>query len=140
MSRAASDIVEDIRCFEPTGGNWLPLDRLLGELFQTGAGSLGIDAMLGVFERFPTDDGAGVFWSIVHGLESIPGYEGEVIKLVRRAPSEFPVLMLGRLLNAGVKEVGNTRLVPLLQEVTERQDVTPRARRVAQMFLEKHGT
>jgi hypothetical protein len=139
MPRAASDIVEDIRCFEPTGGNWLALDRLLGELFQAGAGPLGIDAMLGVFERFPADDGAGVFWGIVHGLESLPGYEGEVIKSVCRAPSEFSVLMIGRLLNAGVEEVGDVRLVPLLREVAGRQDAAPEARRVAQEFLGKHG-
>jgi hypothetical protein len=139
MPRAASGIVDDIRCFEPTGGNWLALDRLLAELFQAGVGPLGIDAMLGVFERFPEEDGAGVFWSIVHGLESLPGYEGEVIKSVRRAPCAFSVLMVGRLLNAHVEEVGNVRLVPLLREVAGRQDATPEARRRAQRFLEKHG-
>lgn len=71
MLRAESVIVEDIRRFEPTRGNWLPLEQLLGELFQAGAGLHGIDAMLSVFERFPADDGAGVFWSIVHGLGRI---------------------------------------------------------------------
>ncbi|WP_075091300.1 hypothetical protein [Planctomyces sp. SH-PL14] len=93
-----------------------------------------------MFERFTTDDGAGVFWSIVHGLESIPRYEGDVIKLVRRASSEFPVLMLGRMLNSGVQEVGSIRLTPLLQEVIQRHDATPEARRAAQIFVEKHGT
>ncbi|AMV16488.1 hypothetical protein VT03_01270 [Planctomyces sp. SH-PL14] len=47
MARAASDIIEDIRRFEPTGGNWLPIDGLLRELFQTGAESLGTKVMLG---------------------------------------------------------------------------------------------
>jgi hypothetical protein len=139
MPRAAPAIVEGIRRFEPTGGDWLALDRLLGELFQAGAGPLGIDAMPGVLERFPADDGAGVFRGIVHGRESRPGYEGEVIKSVRRARCEFSALMVGRLLNAGVEEAGDVRLVPVLREVTGRRDATPEARRIAQDFREKHG-
>ena len=68
-------MIAAIRDFEPEDGSWLAPDGLLGELFQAGAGTQGIDAMLAVFERHPTEDGAGVFWSIVPGLESLPGYE-----------------------------------------------------------------
>jgi hypothetical protein len=67
-------------------GNWLALDHSLTELFQSGFASQGIDALLGVFERHPTDDGAGVFWAIVHGLEATPGYESALVESVRRAP------------------------------------------------------
>src|SRR3982751_1639786 len=119
MPRTASEIIAAIQGFEPVNGNWLVLDRLLGELFQGGFAAQGIEAMLGVFERYPADDGAGVFWSIVHGLESLPGYETAVVESVRRAPVEFTLLMINRMLNAGVREAGGVQLTSLIREGAE---------------------
>ena len=65
--------------------------------------------MLRVFERYPDEDGAGVFWSIVHGLEALPGYEPFLVESYsKRAPSEFGVIMLGRILNSGQREIAGT--------------------------------
>ena len=87
MPRSTEELIAAIRGFEPQDGRWLVLDGLLGELFQAGAGNQGIDAMLAVLERHPTEDGAGVLWSIVHGLESLPDYEAALVESVRRAPA-----------------------------------------------------
>ena len=72
-----------------------------------------------ILERFPEGDGAGVLWSVVHGVEALPGYEPELVRSVRRGPSELGVAMVGRLLNAGMSEVGSVSLVSLLREVAE---------------------
>jgi hypothetical protein len=100
MERTADQIITDIRDFQPVGGNWRQLDDLFEELWATGLAVRHIRDLLAVLERFPVDDGAGVLWSVVHGVESLPGREPELIRSVRRKPSELGVTMIGRLLTA----------------------------------------
>jgi hypothetical protein len=107
----------DIRAFSPVGGNWRPLDDLLAELWSTGEASRHVPELLAVLERFPEEDGAGVLWSVVHGVESMPGYEAELVHSVRRRPSELGLTMIGRLLNSGASHVGGVSLTDLLREV-----------------------
>jgi hypothetical protein len=116
-ARTAAEVVADIRTFQPEGGNWGPLDDLLGELWATGGAGRYVPDLLAVLERFPEDDGAGVLWSVIHGVESLLGYELELVQSVRRGPSELGVTMVGRLLNGGVSHVGGVSLVRVLQEV-----------------------
>lgn len=138
MERDAGAIIAGIRDFEPEGENWSALDGLLVELFRASAGAQGIGAMLAVLERYPDDDGAGVFWAIVHGLESLPDYEPALVESVRRAPAELSLVMVGRLLNAGVSEAGGISLISLAREVAERPDAAPEARRIAEGIIARH--
>jgi hypothetical protein len=138
MARLVSEIIADIEDFKPSNGNWLGLDALLQELFLSGSAPLGIDAMLHVFERYPAEDGAGVFWAIVHGLESLPGYESRLVASVRRVPSDFALLMVNRLLNAECKEVGGVCLLSLLEQVAQDETARPEIRQEAQEILDDH--
>ena len=67
-ARTAAQVIADIRAFQPAGGNWRRLDDLFGELWATGAAGRHVADLLAVLERFPEDDGAGVLWSVVHGV------------------------------------------------------------------------
>jgi len=97
--RSHSEVLKDIACFEPVAGLWLPLDDLLNELWL--AGQPQVDALpilFGVFERFPEDHGAGVLWSIVHGIEALPyDYEPMLRDSHARVPAEMSKVMLVRL-------------------------------------------
>jgi hypothetical protein len=93
------------------------LDQALQELFQSAYPECGMDALFGVFERFPQSDGYGVFWTVLHGLESLPNYEPHLIESVRSQPMEFTITMVNRLLNGGTTEVNGTDLLALLEEV-----------------------
>ena len=139
MARSVSEIIADIEDFRPSKGNWLGLDALLQELFLSGSASVGIDAMLHVFERCPGEDGAGVFWSIVHGLESLPGYENRLVESIRRVPSAFALLMVNRLLNAECREVGSVWLLSLLEQVAEDETARPELRQEALEILDRHN-
>jgi hypothetical protein len=136
--RTFTDILADIREFRPLDRDWLPLDGLVGELWQTGHASDAVEELIAVFERFPEEDGAGVFWSILHGLESLPGYEVPFVQSVQRCPSEFGVMMLGRKLNAGEAEADGVPLLPLLQSVALRDDASERSQHLAAKFVGKH--
>ena len=70
------------------------LDGAVNSLLASNHPEFGIGALLRIFERFPDKDGYGVFWSLLHGLESMPDYEGALVESFMRQPSEFAMLML----------------------------------------------
>lgn len=97
-SRLAEVILQDISSFEPISGSWLRLDDLLAELWHIGVQPSAMPTLFKVFERFPNDDGAGVLWSIVHGIENLDlPYETELLASLTRQPSEMGKIMLDRL-------------------------------------------
>jgi hypothetical protein len=100
--RQVAEILRDIEQFRPVDGVWLPLDRLLGELWRADSpGPECLSVLFGVFERFPRDDGAGVLWSIVHGVEGLPfDYEQQLEESNERVPSDMAQVMLTRLANS----------------------------------------
>ena len=91
-------------------------------------------ALLGVFERFPEDDGYGIFWSIVHCLEACEGYEPALIESVTDHPTEFNLLMVNRLLNGGVTEVEGRSLLSVLASVAANPVASGSARKSAEGF------
>ena len=100
--RQSTEILQDIAQFHPVDGLWLPLEHLLDELWSGGPPPPDcLPILLGVFERFQEDDGAGVLWSIVHGVESLPySYEQLLRDSHSRVPSEMAKVMLIRLANS----------------------------------------
>ena len=118
MPRITTTIARDIARFAPDeDGDWRRLDVLLDELWQAGAPEQAILEMLSVFERYPEDDGHGVMWSLVHGLEKLPNYESALLSSLARQPSELGIVMVGRMLNSGVTAVDGVSLLFTLQEI-----------------------
>ena len=101
-TRSYQEIIKDIRAFEPSGEEyWLPCDDLLEELWTHKITTETLKILFEVFERYPEDDGAGVLFSIVHGVESlgIP-YEEELNASFKRQPSHMAKTMIRRIENA----------------------------------------
>lgn len=74
-----------------------------------------LDVWFRLYERFPTGDCSGIFWSILHGIETYhPNSDRLVVESVLRQPSEFPLMMVNRIINAGIKQVGEVDLLQLL--------------------------
>ena len=102
MKRPA--VLDEIEAFFPQDGNWLRLDDLLGQLWEIGVTTEYLPTVFGLFERFPDDDGAGVLWSVVHGVEALDiDYEQALRNSISRQPSLMGRIMLDRLerANAG---------------------------------------
>jgi hypothetical protein len=98
-NRSQTQILQDIDNFKPSSnGNWLALESLLAELWETGISQRCLNTLFRVFERFPEEDGAGVFWSIVHGVEATDlKYDATLQHSLERQSSEFGELMMNRL-------------------------------------------
>nr|WP_295770945.1 hypothetical protein [Rhodoferax sp.] len=112
------------------------LDEAVSAVDSKACGEREFRALLGVFERFPEDDGYEVFWSIVHCLEACTGYEQTLIESVTRCPVEFNVLMINRLLNGGVGQINNQPLLSVLVSVSSNPAATAEVKKSAQRFVE----
>ncbi len=93
-------------------------------------------ALLGIFERFPWQDGYGICWSILHLIESCPNYERLLVESIKRQPGEFNLTMINRLLNAKIIAIENQELVGLLKQVVDKPNVDDRAKKLAKEFLD----
>nr|WP_086938053.1 hypothetical protein [Thaumasiovibrio occultus] len=129
-------ISKQIREFAPDQGNWLGLDALLQRIEAMDQDT--IAACLNVFERFPDDDGAGVFFTIIHCLEHFGNYAAALVTSVEQSPNHWNLLMLNRMLNADIYTVGNTDILQLLTAVHENTAVSQTLRDLAYEFLMSH--
>jgi hypothetical protein len=88
-----------------------------------------------LFERFPLSDGYEVFWTILHGLERHEGYQELVVESVQRRPSMFSVLMVNRMINGNIRDVGGVNLMALLEAVASDRNCLEGIRKDAEGFL-----
>ena len=137
MPRTTAQILADIESFRPIGDQWKGLEALLEELWDDGNPAEGIEVLLRVFERFPEHDGYGVFGTILHGIEGLDGYEPHLIRAVRRAPTEFSLRLVARLINGGTDEIDGVSLRGLLEEVASGERYLADARDWARTLLEE---
>lgn len=112
------------------------LEDSVNQLLASKNPELGIDALLRVFEKFPNKDGFGIFWSILHGLESLPNYQEKLVESVNRQPSYFGVMMINRMLNSSHREVKSMELLSVLKKVVADERLEEEIRREAQNFIE----
>ena len=98
--RTPHEILELIDRFTPENGDWRALDALLSELWQHTPSKDWVLPLLKIFERFPDEDGSGVMWSIIHGLEAIDGYEPILENSARQRPTWLKNVMRKRIENA----------------------------------------
>lgn len=98
------------------------------------------EALFRVCERFPEHDGYETFWSILHTLEATPDYEPELVKSIMRQPNEFNVLMINRMLNVGIRDIGDTDLVGLLRQAAQDERTPASVRENAEEFIQTHET
>lgn len=116
------------------------LHHAMQEFFAAPDAASHVHVCFRLFERFPEDDGYESFWSILHGIESLPNYEREVIASVQRRASQFPVLMINRMLNAGQQRAGDIDLTRLLESVAVNTNCPKSVRDDARRFIEHQRT
>ena len=111
------------------------LDELISHVAPEQCGQEELRSLFCVFERFPEQDGYGVFWSILHLLEACNGCDEALVESVKRKPVEFNLRMVNRLLNSGVSSVNGESLIQLLTCIAESEDEAPGTRKTANGFL-----
>ena len=113
------------------------LDAAVAAAFANGLSQSDKTALLQVFERFPEEDGFGVFWGILHALEAADNYEHELVASVRRAPNLFNTLMVNRIVNSGASAVAGVSAEQLLNEVIHNAAAAPGVIKQVQSFVHR---
>ena len=139
MLRSPEEVAQDIARFSPHEGDWGALDALAQELRASGRAQEALWAPFALFERFPSEeDGSGVFWTILHGIEALDEYGAELAESLRRQPSDFGVLLAGRMLNANIKTLDGLPLASFLQSVAESPRCPKSAAVTALRFIDRN--
>ncbi len=94
-----------------------------------------IPELFGVMERMPDAD-LGSPGPLVHTLETFRGYETELLRSVRRSPSQLSVWMVNRILNTDLPSADRESYLSLLKEVAARSDVQSAVRDDAGNFVQ----
>jgi len=100
--------------FTPTDGDWRPLEGHIEQAFASPDPKKYYPAIFKLFERFSEEDGAGVFWSALHGMEAVGGYEEMLLLYFRRWPSLMAQTMLRRILNSGQTHIDKVAIATLI--------------------------
>jgi hypothetical protein len=132
--RNIETLIQSIEVFIPVDDNWEALDELIEEICAL-KDERAISPLLGLLERYPEQDGYGVFWGIVHGLEAIGGYETKLVASVLSKPHEFSVLMLNRIINSGTKIIADRSVLDILKEISNNNSFTESIREDANEFI-----
>ena len=112
------------------------VEEAIANVDRTRLNSEDIQAIFDLFERFPDDDGYGVFSWFMHAIEASGGYEARLLESVARRPGGFNVMMVVRFLNAGISQLEGKDLLVLLRTLAARTDISPRAQETAQSYFE----
>lgn len=103
-----------IREFTPADGDWRSLEILFERALTGPDPKSYYPAVFALFERFPKEDGAGVFWSALHGMEAAGDYEELLLHSFRRRPSLMTTTMLRRIKKSGQSHIGQIEIAPLI--------------------------
>ncbi len=112
------------------------LEELVDLYFNHDLAEEFLDVWFRLYERFPDDESQGVFWSILHGIENYSSSDRLVVRSVKRNPSEFSVMMVNRLLNAGIEKVDAVDLLELLEGVATNDIYSLAIRENAKSYIE----
>ena len=118
------EIIAEINSYESDDGNWLRLDELAIELWESGKPEFGINSLLGLFEKYPTEDGAGVFWTILHGIETL-NYEKELYESLIRKPTHITIIMLKRIENSNSELIAGKSISELKKFIKNNPKTEP---------------
>lgn len=135
MTRTVSALLHALATFQPHD-SWAEVDDLLAELWEHGPPIEALVPLFRFLERFPTDESAGVLMGLVHGLETYPAYESELVDSLRRQPTEMTLLLLRRLANTGQSTVAHVSVSTLYREIQTHPATPVKVQELAHTFLQ----
>jgi hypothetical protein len=95
-----------------------------------------VPAVFGIFESHPGNAEMGAPGPLVHALETMAGYEEELVASLRRAPSYYGLWMANRILNGKPAKKLAKELTDLLRSAAGNPSLDENLRDTATDFLE----
>ena len=127
--------IEDFQYNDTDVDGLTRLRQLTDELRRLPAPERAIPELFAVIERLPESD-LGTPGPLVHTLESLSGYESELVASIRRFPASLSVWMLNRILNLSLSPDKRAKYLDLLRDVMDHPTAPETAKDDAELFLE----
>lgn len=136
MKQSVDIVITNLRNFTPQNdADSGDLYELIASLEVTENSNLAIPVMFELMEKYPEAD-LGSPGALVHFIESVGGYELQLIQSVERVPMYLNVWMINRLLNSSISEDKTEQFLKLLEAVSCNPNATITAKESAINFLE----
>ncbi|MCW6078082.1 DUF2442 domain-containing protein [Clostridium sporogenes] len=129
------ELYRKIKEFKPINDDWVELEYILDEVYEKGYESECLGAMFRLYEKYSEEDN-DVLWGMLHGIESINGYEERIQWSLKRNTSVFVIIMINRLLNDQVMNIQGQDLISTLEQLKDNDNISGTLREVARRFYQ----
>jgi hypothetical protein len=127
-------LLDALDSFQPHD-SWLPLEDLLEELWELGPPADALVPLFRFLERFPEDESGGVLMGLLHGIETFPAYETELLDSLHRQPTEITLLLVRRIANTGQQTIAQRPVASVYRAVDAHPNAPLAVKQMAQEFL-----
>lgn len=134
--RSLSTLLHSLESFQPHD-SWLPLEDLFMELWELGPPSGALVPLFRFLERFSEDDSGGVLMGLMHGIETFPAYETELLESLHRQPTKITLLLVRRIANMGQMTIAQHPVAGVYRAVHAHPTAALDVKQMAQDFLAK---
>ena len=134
--RSLSTLLHSLDSFQPHG-SWSQVEDLLAELWELGPPAYALVPLFRFLERFPEDDSGGVLMGLLHGIETFPAYETELMDSLHRQPTEMTLLLVRRIANTGQQTIAQHPVASVYRAVHAHPTAPLDVKQMAQDFLAK---
>ena len=117
--------------------DWIGLEEILNSIYEANLEEKCLNSMFRIYERYPCEDN-DILWGMLHGIESIPSYENELLKSIERQPSFFTTLMINRILNTNISHIEGQSLMDILIKIQSDSRTPTYAKECALRWVERH--
>ncbi|MBF9239812.1 hypothetical protein I2I05_20630 [Hymenobacter sp. BT683] len=129
-------LLHSLDSFQPQD-SWVQAEDLLAELWEHGPPADALVPLFRFLERFPVDESGGVLMGLMHGIESFPAYETELLDSLHRQPTEITLLLVRRIANTGQKSIAQHPVASVYRAVYAHPTAPLEVKQMAQELLAK---
>lgn len=132
--RSLPTLLHSLDSFQPHD-SWIQLEDLLAEVWELGPPADALVPLFRFLERFPEDESGSVLMGLLHGIETFPEYETELLDSLRRQPTEITLLLMRRIANTGQKTIAQHPVASLYRTVHVHPTTPLSVKEMAQDFI-----
>ncbi|UOQ79226.1 hypothetical protein MUN84_22580 (plasmid) [Hymenobacter sp. 5516J-16] len=134
--RSLSTLLLAITSFQATeADDWLDLEDLLQELWEVGEPPEALVPLFQLLERFPKDESNGVLMGVLHGIETYPSYEQELVESLQRQPTDITLFLVRRIANTGQQAIAGQPIKLLYEQIGRHPNTPTRVQKLTQDWM-----
>ncbi|MDR2284182.1 MAG: hypothetical protein LBE37_13280 [Sphingobacterium sp.] len=135
------ELIDQLNAINPNNDSIYEVDSIIELLYKLDSSEAkkAIGPLLKIFERLDEGHYDEVLWSIIHSVEALKEYEGDLIDSVNRCPNEYNLLMINRILNSGEQSYKSTDYLSLLKKLNTDDNLSYFLKEEVEGYIDRHS-